>query len=391
MQRLSLGSLGIVCALGAFALAGCSSIPTSGPSAAQIGQASKGVDAVATGIQVVDLTDGVARQLLAERRSGDFASVLGDGALFRQQLGIGDTIEVSIWEAPPATLFGAGVGDARTVGSSNARVTVLPDQVIDGDGLINVPFAGAVKAAGRTPSQLQRDIAGRLKNIAHDPQVLVKLSKNVTSYTTIVGDVVNNTRMPLTARGERLLDALAVAGGVRQPVDKITIQITRGNSVTSLPLESVIKDPRQNVPLRAGDVVTALFQPYSFLALGATGKNQEINFEAQGITLAQALARSGGLQDSRSDAQGIFIFRLEDARALQWPTSPVRTTADGRVPVIYRVNLRDPNSFFVAQSFMMDNKDLLYVSNAPITELQKVLNLVFSVAYPVVTGVQSFK
>ncbi len=137
--------------------------------------------------------------------------------------------------------------------------------------------------------------------------------------------------------------------------------------------------------------MTALYQPYSFTALGATGKNEEINFEAQGITLAQALARAGGLQDSRSDAQGVFIFRLEDAAALQWPDHPVVTTVDGKVPVVYRINLRDPNSFFVAQSFMMDNKDLLYVSNAPIAELQKFLNVVFSVAYPIVNGVQSFR
>ena len=77
--------------------------------------------------------------------------------------------------------------------------------------------------------------------------------------------------------------------------------------------------------------------------------------------------------------------------ALTWPINPVQTTADGKVPVIYRVDLRDANSFFVAQNFMMDNKDLLYVSNAPVTEWQKVLNLFFSVAYPVVTGVQTFK
>ena len=197
--------------------------------------------------------------------------------------------------------------------------------------------------------------------------------------------------MQLSARGERLLDALAAAGGVRQPVDKITLQVTRGNTVASLPMETVIRNPRENVPLRAGDVVTALFQPYSFTSLGATGKNEEINFEAQGITLAQALARSGGLQDSRSDAQGVFVFRLENASALNWPNQPIRTTVDGKVPVIYRINLKDPNSFFVSQSFMMDNKDVLYVSNAPVTEVQKVLNLVFSVVYPVVTGVQTFK
>ncbi|KVF14212.1 polysaccharide biosynthesis/export family protein [Burkholderia cepacia] len=389
MLHLSRSALVALLVGGAAVLTGCAGIPSSGPSAAQIGRVTD-PQSNPLGIQIVDLTDDVARKLHAERNHADFSTVFGDRAKFTQQLGIGDTIEVSIWEAPPATLFGAAQVDARS-GPSNARVTVLPDQMIDSDGNVNVPFIGAVKASGRTPVELQQQIASRLRPIAHDPQVLVKLSRNVTSYVTVVGDVANSNRMQLTPRGERLLDALASAGGVRQPIDKITLQVTRGSTVSSLPLDVVIRDPRQNVPLQAGDVVTALFQPFSFMALGATGKNQEVNFEAQGITLAQALARSGGLEDTRSDARGVFIFRLESADALRWPTSPVRTTADGRVPVIYRIDLKDPNAFFVAQSFVMDNKDVLYVSNAPVTEIQKVLNLVFSVAYPVVTGVQTFR
>ncbi|WP_175811823.1 polysaccharide biosynthesis/export family protein [Burkholderia contaminans] len=390
MSRVRMNALCVSIIGGAALLAGCAgAIPTSGPSRSQIDDAGQAPNA--TGIQVVDVTDDVARKLLAERTHSDFSAALGNGTAFQRQLGVGDTIEVSIWEAPPATLFGAAQSDAKTGVGSGAHATVLPDQMIDGDGNVSVPFIGLVRAAGRTPTQLQREIMERLKYMAHDPQVLVKLSRNVTSYVTVVGDVANSNRMQLTARGERVLDALASAGGVRQAIDKITIQVTRGDKVVSLPLETVIRDPRQNVPLHAGDVVTALFQPYSFTSLGATGKNQEFNFEAQGITLAQALARAGGLQDSRSDPRGVFIFRLENASALQWPNVPVRTTADGKVPVVYRVNLKDPNSFFVAQSFMIDNKDLLYVSNAPVTEIQKVLNLVFSVAYPVVTGVQTFK
>lgn len=388
MPHLFRGTFLVASILGVASLIGCSAIPTSGPSAAQVDRASQPSNPL--GIQIVDVSDDVARKLYAERSIGEFAATLGDGTQFRQQLGIGDTVDISIWEAPPATLFGATELESKA-GASGSHVTALPDQTIDGDGMINVPFAGQIKASGRTPTQLQRDIVERLKHIAHDPQVLVKLSRNATSYVTVVGDVASSNRMALSARGERVLDALAAAGGGRQPGDKITIQGTRGNTVASMPLATVIRDPQQNVPLHAGDVVTALFQPFSFTALGATGKNEEVNFEAQGITLAQALARSGGLQDSRSDAQGLFIFRFEDAKALQWPVSPVRTTVDGKVPVVYRVNLRDPNSFFVAQSFMMDNKDLLYVSNAPVTEIQKVLNLFFSVAYPVVTGVQTFK
>ena len=375
---------------GVIGLSACSSIPTSGPSRSHISNA--GAQNSPQGIQVVDLTEDVARRLYADRNNADFASVLGDDTSFQQQLGVGDVVEVSIWEAPPATLFGGSTTDLAT-GSvpTGARVTKLPVQVIDGDGNINIPFVGAVKARGRSPSELQAYIAGRLKPIAHDPQVLVQLARNETSYVTIVGDVVSSTRMQLSARRERVLDALASAGGAKQPVDKVLIQVTRGQAVASEPLQSIIRNPRQNVHLRAGDVVTALYEPYSLTAFGATGKNAEINFEGQGITLAQAMARAGGLQDSRADVQGVFVFRLEDQRALNWPTEPVRTTVDGKVPVIYRVNLKDPNSFFVAQSFMMNNKDLLYVSNAPITELQKVLNLVFSVAYPIVSGVQTFK
>jgi polysaccharide export outer membrane protein len=188
--------------------------------------------------------------------------------------------------------------------------------------------------------------------------------------------------MPLTPKGEHLLDALAAAGGVRQPVDKMTMQITRGDKVYSMPLEAIIRDPRQNILLQPGDVVTALYQPLSFTALGATGKNAEINFEAQGITLAQSLARSASLQDMRADAQGVFIFRFEDADALEWPVKPVLLTPDNRVPVVYRMNLRDPACFLVAQNFLMKNKDVLYVSNAPSTELQKFLNLMSSITYP---------
>jgi polysaccharide biosynthesis/export protein len=136
--------------------------------------------------------------------------------------------------------------------------------------------------------------------------------------------------------------------------------------------------------------VTAIFQPLSFTALGATGKNEEINFEAQGISLAQALARSGGLVDSRSNPQGVFVFRLEQAKALDWPHPPAMTP-EGLVPVVYRVNLRDPNSFFVMQSFPVSNRDVLYVSNAPAAELQKFLNLVFSVAFPVINTIQVFQ
>src|ERR1700730_18716511 len=180
---------------GAAGLTACSGVPTSGPTTAQVVNSANTL--AMSGIQIVDVNEDVARQLLAERRSEDFARTLGNGTSFQRRLGLGDTVEVSIWEAPPATLFGASPTDIRSGGPSNARVTVLPEQMVDGDGNINVPFAGQIKVAGRTRTEVEREITGRLKGKANQPQVLVRLSRNVTSYVTVVGDVASSTRMPL--------------------------------------------------------------------------------------------------------------------------------------------------------------------------------------------------
>jgi polysaccharide biosynthesis/export protein len=364
-------------------LGGCAQFPTSGPSGEDIrnAQARPGTAAV----QVVDVDDAVARQLLAQRRQPLFSELLQDGGASAGTIGNGDLVEVHIWEAPPATLFGGGVTDPRL--PSSARAATMPEQMVDREGFIGVPFVGRVKASGVTAQALEAEIVRRLRGKANQPEVLVRVTRNASSVVTVVGEVNTSMRMPLTASGERLLDALAAAGGVRQPVNKTTLQVTRGSSFHSMPLDQVIRDPRQNVALRPGDVVTALFQPVSFTALGATGRNEEINFEAQGITLAQGLARAGGLLDNRSSAQGVFVFRFEEPGALKWPRQPVVATPEGQVPVVYRFDLRDPSSFFVMQSFTMNNRDVLYISNAPAAELQKFLNLVFSITYPLLNTI----
>ena len=46
------------------------------------------------------------------------------------------------------------------------------------------------------------------------------------------------------------------------------------------------------------------------------------------------------------------------------------------------VDLRDPASFFVAQSFPIRDKDVLYVSRAPLSDLQRFVSIVASMAFP---------
>ena len=98
---------------------------------------------------------------------------------------------------------------------------------------------------------------------------------------------------------------------------------------------------------------------------------------SNGISLAEGLAKAGGLQDNRSDPRGVFIFRYEiEPVARQFaPGNPL--VQRGRLtPIVYRLNLTDPNSLFLQQSFRLANRDVLYVSNSPSTEVQKVFAII---------------
>jgi polysaccharide export outer membrane protein len=360
-------------------LCSCASLPRSGPSTSEVLAASK------SGILIIDVDAAVTRHLLERRPTTLFSDLFASSRIPGEVVGPGDVLEVSIWEAPPAVLFSSAARDAgpqANAGVAPSSVTTFPAQMVGREGSIYVPFAGKTPAAGKSLEDIEVAISGRLQGKANQPQVLVRLVTNNTAYVTVVGEVTKSMRMALTPRGECLLDALAAAGGTTRPVEKITLQVTRDATVHALPLDTIIRDPRQNIVLRSGDVVTALYQPSSFTAMGATGKSDEINFESQGISLAQALARAGGAIDSRSNAAGVFIFRFEAAGAdesvdaqTSWPKNAA--------PVIYRINLKDPRSIFVAQNFPMKDKDVLYVSNAPVAELQKFLNLLVSTIYPI--------
>ena len=369
-----------------FFASGCNIAPTSGPSSRAIGKIA--TSKVHDGrIELIGVTDLVARRLAERAKPLLFSDTLGDGLPAGTIIERGDAIAISIWEAPPAVLFGAGGGDPRmTSSNSTARGTTIPEQVVDNDGRVIVPFVGALLVAGLSTKQVQQRVAERLAGKAHQPQVLVQLTRNANTTVTVVGDVASTTHVPLSPRGERLLDILASVGGTRQPVNKATIQITRGALTTSMPLDRVIRDPRQNIRLQAGDVVTALSQPYSFTALGATGRNEEIQFEGTGLTLSQALGRMSGLQDSRANAKGVFVFRFEDpANLTPEQLAKVTLTADGKAPIIYQINLRDPQSLFVVQTFPMRDKDVVYVANAPIADIQKLVNVIYSSILPAAT------
>ena len=289
-------------------------------------------------------------------------------------IGIGDSVQITVWEAAAGGLFSAGATTTADRASGGSRTAVIPEQVVGADGAITVPYAGRIRVAGRSPQQVEDAIVNGLTGKAIEPQALVTVMKNVSNTVTVLGEVTTGGRVPLTARGDRILDVVAQAGGIKTASYEVFLTLVRDGRSVRMPMQTLIANPEENVFVLPGDVINVARDPQTFTAIGATGANAVVPFEALGITLDQAIGRAGGLADARADPAGVFVIRQElpsdyDQLGLQRP-SPEPLP---RVPVIYRVNMRDPNGFFLARQFPMHNKDILFVSNASSVDLQKVV------------------
>jgi len=369
-------------------MAGCAGIiPSSGPSASNV----RHVHPEVTGIQVVNLTPSVADRVAEMHPAQSFPESFREEGGPRETVEPGDVLEVMIMEAPPASLFGSG-GSSSTSGGiggstpSGAQTVTFPQQYISSSGIIYIPFAGEIHAAGKTVQQIEDDITGKMKAKANQPQVLVREVSNNTNYVTVLGAVSKPSHLALTPARERLLDAFTNAAGTVGDINTYTVQVTRGARSVTVPLKTIIRDPSQNIVLQGGDVINVMHQPYTFTLLGATGRNSEVPFEGPYITLAQAMARAGGLSEAQANIRGVFVFRFESPDAVDWPHEPVVRTAGGKVRVIYNLDLSKPDSFFAAKTFPICDGDLVYTAHAPALGLEKILSLIGSVTSPALNG-----
>jgi polysaccharide export outer membrane protein len=364
-------------------LAGCSALPTAGPTAREI--ASQEVGNNQTRFDLVDVDDHVVSTLLAEPRESFHSRFKKYGKSPQPKIGVGDSVVISIWEAASGGLFGSSATDHLAAGS---RSVTIPEQMVGRDGGISVPFAGRVPVAGRLPVDVQRTIETRLAEKAIEPQVIVTVTKSLSNSATVTGEVVQGARVPLSLKGDRLLDLIAEVGGAKSPVYETFVRLSRDGRTATIPMERLVSDPAENIYAQPGDVLTLVRLPQSFTAFGATGANAQIPFPSETMSLVEALAKAGGLQDFRSDPAGVFLFRFEPpdiVKALGRPQ--LGSGPDGTSPVVYRIDLRDARSYFLAQRFPMEDKDIIYVANADLNELQKFFTLLNTLTGPVITGI----
>ncbi len=363
----------------------CSLLPGSGPSGEAMTQSAAPV--AETGEQAFALVeiDDFALDILARRPAPSFRAYFGDRRPpATQAIGVGDVLQITIWEAASGGLFSSPVADRLSPGPRSAAI---PEQVVGRDGAITVPYAGRVLVAGRTQQQVEAAIIERLRGKAIEPQALVSLARNVSNTVTVTGEVATGARVPLTLRGDRVLDVIAAAGGYRSPAHETFINLTRDGRTLRAPIQALIEHPGENIFVRPGDVITVERTPRTFTVAGALGANALVPFDARGLTLEEAIGKAGGLQDLRADPENVFVLRYEPTLlARQFPQSSPALLAQPAAPVVYHLNLRDPRAMFEARRFVMRDKDIIYVSNAPLTEIGKVFQLFSLVTAPAIQG-----
>jgi polysaccharide export outer membrane protein len=306
----------------------------------------------------------------------------------------GDTIGVTVYENSGQPLFGSPVPPLMTgvPGQPSPQATTLPVQIVETNGEIVVPYVGRVHVEGRTPAQAAALIQGGLENQAVRPQVIVSLVNNSSNTVAVGGEVNKAGLMPLTLRGERLLDVVAWGGGPKWPAVQMDVRLMRGNTVVSIPLQQVMSNPSDNVVARPDDSITLVRNPKIFLVMGATQKVSQFIFDYERVTLAEAVAQAGGGIDTISNLSGIYLFRYErgpfarkiltaDASAVDMSYVKDRTgilEAGQAAPVIYRIDLTQADGYFFAQQIALRDKDIILVTTAEAAQLLKVMQVVRS-------------
>lgn len=373
-------------------LSACATLPRNGPTGNQIRQDL--VKRNEVGFEIIDVApDNIGTLTAVDNPTGALSVLAADGLV--DTLGPGDILSVEIYEVG-VSLFGgrANIASASAgpMPDSTASAQTVGDGgvVVDRDGNITIPYAGTISVLGQTPAQVQQRIVTGLRGKSQSPQVVVSLRRNVSNTVVVMGAVSNPQRVPLTLARERLLDVIAGAGGISRtaqtgastatgtgPQDYI-VRFTRRGRTVEQPLDTVLSGSPDDLMLLGGDRIELIRQPRTFTVFGAIDRISQIPFESRTLTLAEALARAGGPNDGRADPRSVFVFRLPPAGALP-------PGGGAEKPVIYRINMMQAQNYFLAQRFMMRDKDVVYIANAAGNQPLKALQALGQLFSPILS------
>ncbi len=357
--KLSTPPIPLAPALAILLALGACSLPRSGPSTPEIlaGSVENGGQ---TNIVYVD--DRVTQAANLEIPLGFSRNFLNAGAISIERIHPGDLLTVTIWENVENGLLAA----------PGASSTVLKDIQVDQLGNIFVPYAGVVRATGRTSEELRADLTLLLAPQTPDPQIEVRRQAGEASVVSVVGGVNAQGVYALSAANRRLTSMLAVAGGVALDPAGTRITVQRGGTSGSVWLRDLYADAQNDINLRAQDRIIVERDARYFTVLGASSGQMRVDFLSKEPNVVDALSAVSGLDGQVADPRGIFIFRMEPAEIANAVLGTDEFTTPQRMA--YVIDLTKEESIFTAQAFSIRDRDTVYITEAPFVSWSRVLD-----------------
>jgi len=357
----------------ALSVAGCATLPSSGPTGIEIRHAAAGK----AGQFPFNLVEVENAATIPPAPVAPVPSLTTMPPRPTDLIGPGDVLNVTVYEAG-VSLFGTALRTAAAAGSTvvdtSSSAERLPAMRVDDYGYIKVPFIGRIRAAGSTAGELQAMIQSGLRGMSQDPQVLVSIEQSITNSVILAGEVAKPGRLVLATNRESLVDAIALAGGYRGNAKDAVARVQRDGQSFEIRLSDLLDMPQEDMQVAPGDRITLISRPESFSVLGAPNKADEIVFPRPRVTLAEAVALAGGANPNAGDAGAVFVFRY------------VPGPNGAEQPTVYHLNMMRAGAYLLSQRFVMRDRDVLYVGNARANQPSKFIQLLSQLFVPVATA-----
>ncbi|MEJ6389650.1 polysaccharide biosynthesis/export family protein [Gymnodinialimonas ulvae] len=334
-------------------------LPSAGPTRNQLyaGSVQRDGDAF-----VVEVNQRVTVATSVVPALGFPAELINAGVSNTDIIQTGDMITLTVYENVSDGLL---AGEGRNV----SQLTTLQ---VDNSGMIFIPYAGSIRAAGNTPEQLREIITRNLDEQTPDPQVIVTREEGDGSTVVVTGDVAATGIFPLEQPTRTLSGMLAAAGGTTAPTDISRVTVVRGGHSGTVWYDDIFRDPRVDIALRGNDRILVENDSRRFTALGATGAQTIVPFDEQVISAIDAIASVGGLNPALADPTGVFVLRNEPEELARLVLG--RDDLIGAQRMIYVLDLTAPTGMFEARDFIIRDGDTVYVTSAPITQFNSAIS-----------------
>jgi polysaccharide export outer membrane protein len=222
------------------------------------------------------------------------------------------------------------------------------------DGRVNMPYVGEIQVMACTLAEVSAELGDKIKPISGTARVSVIRGNRIPRTANVIGEVRNPGPVPLEKAGITSIDAIAHCGGAKGPEHLYAYTLRRHGQDYSFDHVAF----RQNAfPIEEGDLLSVLSDTTNrFHVMGAINRPTTVSFPVPSPTLADALSAASGLDERRSDASGIFIFR------------------SGNPNRIFTFNLKNPDIIHLLQKFPIEGNDMVYVTEAPLARWNRTIS-----------------